>query len=289
MNSVSSIQLVWKLHQEKVSVSKIARSIGKHRATIFRWIKGIKFYGLREFIRRYKKSKTRPRVKRIDLRAEPLIIERRRQKDYCGQKIAYWLKKVHGIIVSVAHIYRLLAKHFKLRSKWKKWLRRPPLPEAKSPREVIQIDTVNLGELYSFNFIDTFTKEAISIIQADITSSSAAYALEKAMDFFIGSYWIQTDNGPEYKGIFRKIAKKYSYRLRQIRPYQKEENGFVESFNRTFRKECVGWRKYHLRDKDQLQAYINKWLDEYHMERPHMSLNMMTPQEFVESINKQIY
>lgn len=285
MTNIQKIELTWKLSEENISIDKIADTLEKHRATICRWRKGIKQYGIREFIKRYTQSKKRQRIKRIDCRAEKLIIERRREKTgLCGQKIAWWLKRTHGIIVSVAQTYRILAKHFILHSKWKKWVRRPALPRATSAREVIQADTIDLGGLFAFTFIDTFTKEAQVIIQTDKSSSSGAYAIEKAFDFFDGTSWLQTDNGAEFKGVFMQRAKKYSCRIRKITPYQKEENGFIESFNRTVRKECVGWRKYGIKDKDRLQEYVNQYLDEYHMERPHLSLNMMTPQEFVTSL-----
>lgn len=98
---------------------------------------------------------------------------------------------------------------------------------------------------------------------------------------------IQTDNGAEFKGIFRKHAKRYCQRLRQITPYQKEENGYIESFNRTLRRECVGWCKYQIKDKDHLQIRVNEWLDEYHIEKPHLSLDLQTPQEFIHSWTAQ--
>lgn len=287
MRSVSQIELVWELYQANVRPKRISSKVGKHRTTIYRWIKNIKLYGIKAFLRKYKTAKQRKRIKRIDYRAEGLIIERRKDKEECGQKIRWWLDKFHGIIVSVAQIYRILGKHFKLHGKCTKWTRRPPLPKAIGSREVIQADTVDLGELFAFNFIDTFTKEAITVIRGDQTAESGAYALEKAFSFFEGTIWLQTDNGSEYKSIFRRNAKRYCQHLRQITPYQKEENGFVESFNRTFRKECAGWRYYKLKEKDQLQSYVNKWLDEYHMERPHLSLNLLTPQEFVNSLNER--
>ena len=288
MTNIQKIELTKKLLEKDVSIDKIACTLGKHRATIYRWRKGIDLYGIRKFIKKYTQSKKHNRTKRIDYRAENLIIERRRSKPgVCGQKIAWWLRRTHNIIVSVAQIYRILAKYFVLHSKWKKWVRRPPLPKATCPRQVIQADTVDLGDLMAYTFIDTFTKEAQVILQADKTSTSGAYALEKAFDFFDGTLWLQTDNGSEFEGIFLRRAKKYSRKIRKITPYQKEENGYIESFNRTLRKECVGWRKYKLKDKDQLQLYINRFLDEYHTERPHLSLNMMTPKEFIDSLQER--
>lgn len=287
MSNIAKIELSWKLYEQNVQADKIASSLKKDRSTIFRWIKGIKLYGIRKFIKLYSQAKRRKRQKRINYRAESLIIQRRREKDCCGQKIVWWLNKFHRIKVSVAQTYRILGRHFVLRSKWKKWTRRPALPKATRAREVIQADTVNLGELFIINFIDTFTKEAFSNVVLDQTAQSASYALEKAFDFFDGTEWMQTDNGSEFKGPFRTRAKKYCQKLRQITPYCKEENGFIESFNRTIRKECVGWRKYKVQEKESLQKYINQWLDEYHMERPHLSLHLQTPQEFVHSLANQ--
>jgi transposase InsO family protein len=283
MKSVTQIELAWALYQAGVEVSEISVKIAKHRSTVFRWVAGIELYGIREFLKRYKASKTRARSKQIDCRAEALLVERRKIKEQCGQKLRHWLKKTHGIVVSVATIYRILGKHFKLRSKWKKWVRRPALPRAEGPREVIQIDNIDLGELFIHNFIDTFTREVVSVVVLEKTAEMATKALEEAMDYFGSSVWIQTDNGSEYKKEFRPKANRYCEKLRQITPGQKEENGFVESFNRTLRKECVGWRKYKAHELDKLQAYVDSYLVEYHTERPHLSLNLMTPYEFIQS------
>lgn len=285
MSSVEQIELAWKLYQSHVDTDTIAANLNKHRSTLFRWFRGIKLSGIQEYIRRYKQAKKRKRIKRIDYRVEPLVVQRRKDKTgQCGQKIKHWLKRVHNIVVSLATIYRILGKHFKLHSKWKKWVRRPPLPQAQAPREVIQGDNIDLGELFVHSFIDTYTKEVVSLVVDTLDARQAVQSLEQAMNYFKGSVWIQTDNGAEYKKEFRPTAKKYCQRLRQITPYQKEENGFIESFNRTLRKECVGWRKYQRQDKQKLQAYINAYLEEYHNERYHLSLNLMTPYEFIQSL-----
>lgn len=283
--SVSKIELSWKLKQEKVPVNTIVRTLKLHRATLYRWWKGIKRLGIREFIRRYKRAKQRKRMIRIDYRTESLLIEKRRGTTTCGQKLKWWLDRVHGIKVSVATIYRILGKHFTLHSKWQKWTRRPPVPKATFAREVIQTDNVELGGLIAYTFIDTYTREAYVWIGTDKTSNSAITALHQAFIFFGGTVWLQTDNGGEYKRNFPRQAKHYSQHLRRITPYQKEENGFIESFNRTLRNECVGWRYYQPNEQAKLQERVSKWLDEYHTERPHLSLNLQTPQEFVLSLN----
>lgn len=289
MGSVTEIELAWELSRAKVFVNEIAKRVNRHKVTVYRWLAGIESYGIREFLRRYRAAKQRTRRKRIDCRAEALLVERRRVKDQCGQKLRIWLEKTHGIILSVATIYRLLGKHFKLHSSWKKWTKRPPLPKATMPREVIQGDNIDLGALFVHNFIDCYTREVVSVVVLDKTAETAAKALETAMHYFGRSVWIQTDNGSEYKNIFRTTAKQYCQTLRQIRPYQKEENGFIESFNRTLRKECVGWRQYQASELDKLQAYVDAYLVEYHTERPHFGLNLLTPKEFLNNLTTQLH
>lgn len=283
--SVQRIEYSWKMKQEGVPVRIIVRTLNVDRSTLFRWWRGIKKLGIRSFIKHYKVAKCRKRMIRIDYRAEALLVAKRRGTTTCGQKLRHWLQRVHGITVSVATIYRLLAKHFTLHSKWQKWTRRPPVPRATQPREVIQTDNVELGGLTAYTFVDTFTKEAYVWIGTDKTSVSSITALHQAFVFFDHTLWLQTDNGGEYKKDFPRQAKHYCQQLRKITPYQKEENGFIESFNRTLRNECVGWRYYQPQEQAHLQKRVTQWLNEYHTERPHLSLNLQTPQEFVLSLN----
>lgn len=51
----------------------------------------------------------------------------------------------------------------------------------------------------------------------------------------------------------------------------------MESFNRTLRKECVGWAKYKLRELEEVQREVRKYLHYYHYRRPHLGLKMRTP------------
>jgi len=60
MGTFTPIELVWELRRAGVGVPLIAQRAGKHRATIYRWLKGIRLAGLREFEREYREAKKRP-------------------------------------------------------------------------------------------------------------------------------------------------------------------------------------------------------------------------------------
>lgn len=90
---------------------------------------------------------------------------REREHDCCGQKIAYFLEREHGVTLSVPKIYEVLAEKYVIRSKWKKNKVRGQAPLATAPRQVIQMDTskmdtVDFGGLFAFTAVDIFSREA---------------------------------------------------------------------------------------------------------------------------------
>lgn len=69
---------------------------------------------------------------------------------------------------------------------------------------------------------------------------------------------------------------------------KKNEQSYIESFNRFLRKECLGWSKYTKKDLPELEDELSDYLVYYHNKRPHMSLNMLTPNEFLEDYQSQV-
>jgi len=284
MQSVPVIQLAWELHQAGVRVNEISFKVKRHRATIYRWLKGIRHYGIRQFLRRYQNAKKGRRQKRKTHGSiKALVYEIREQYSHCcGEKIRYWMKKMHDITISVSTIYRILQEKYILRSKWKKNTQRGPVPRAEKPRQVMQVDTVDLGDLYAFTAVDICTREVWVTIEKTLESKNGAKALTSQMNNIFGHVeLIQRDGGPEFGKYWKTTAEQYCNRIRTSRPYKKNEQAYIESFNRTLRKECVGWGKYKKRDLPALRAKVDKFLHFYNYERPHLSLNLATPKAYL--------
>ena len=55
------------------------------------------------------------------------------------------------------------------------------------------------------------------------------------------------------------------------------EQAFIEAFNRSLRKEYLGWVKYQPKEIPTLTKEVENWLDYYHTRRPHLSLAMRPP------------
>lgn len=277
MRAWTQLELAWELDRAGVKVPVIAQRVGKHRATVYRWLKGMRRGGLREFVREYKNAKKRPRRRKVNPGIERRVLSiRREHRDCCGEKIVYWLDK-EGVLLSRSTVYRVLNKHLRLRPKGHRNRPRGPVPRAKAPREVIQMDTVDFGGLYAYSAIDTYTREVQVVLLPGLTGEDGRKALDLVMAYFGSCEVLQTDGGKEFKGEFEQRVGCYAQRHRVARPYRQNEQAFVESFHRTLRRECLGWWKYKVSEKDALQEEVQRYLDYYHYQRPHLGLGMQPP------------
>lgn len=284
MQNITKIGLAWELHREGVPQTHIAERIGIHRTTVYRWLKGIEEAGdLELFLDSYLSAKKGERKKRKTDGLLKARVWKLREEHHqcCGQKVQYFLKKDYDVDLSVTKIYDILGEKYQLRSKWQKNQPRGPIPKAQTPREVVQMDTVDFGDLFAFSGIDIFTKEADVVLRPSLTSQDGLVFLKTSMERRFGGHaqLIQTDGGPEFKDEFEIHVLEYAERHRIARPYKKNEQAFIESFNRSLRKECLGWSKYNVDELPTLTREVNAYLEYYHKERPHISLGMRPPLE----------
>ena len=281
MTNETLITLCWELYEEGVLKSRIARRLGKHRETIHLWIKEVQESGLLNLLDRYHQAKKGERKRR---QINPIVKRRvweirERECHCCGQKIQYFLEREHDVHLSVPKIYEILSEKYVIRSRWKKNKQRGKTPVASKPREVIQMDTIDFGELYAFTAIDVFTKEADILVAPELTARFGRQFLYQSMRRRFDGYahLIQTDGGPEFKAEFSDNVAFFCERHRVARPYRKNEQSFIESFNRTVRKECLGWEKYRMTQLKECQNMAKAFLQRYHYHRPHMGLGMIPP------------
>ena len=286
--NLTKIVLAWELFEQGVPKAHIANQLSVNRETVHIWIKGIQEFSLLEFLEQYTDAKKGERRKRkIDGLLKSRVYRLREDnRDGCGQKIKEFLSDEYGIGLSTTTIYKILGERYKLRSKWKKNQVRGPIPEAFAPREVIQMDTVDFGSIFAFTGVDIFTKEVSVKLYESLTARDGLDFLTFSFDNrFTHTDLLQTDGGHEFKAEFRSNVFKYADRFRVARPYKKNEQSYIESFNRSLRKECLGWNKYKQNDIPNLEKELGDYLVYYHTKRPHMSLNMRTPNEFLREVS----
>ncbi len=71
-------------------------------------------------------------------------------------------------------------------------------------------------------------------------------SMERRFDKHV--HLLQTDGGSEFKAEFKTEVSLFCDRHRIAHPYRKNEQSYIESFNRTVRKECLGWQTYRIQD-----------------------------------------
>ena len=287
MIQTTRIVMCWELFEQDVPKGHIAEKLGVHRETIREWIKGIQRHpeGLLGFLQQYEQAKKGERAKRkVDGLLKTRIYRlREANNDCCGQKIQYYLQQEYGISLGIKAIYKILGEKYKLRSKWKKDQHRGELIIATKPREVIQMDTVHFGMVFAFTSVDTFAKDVSVRLYPTLTSTDGKDFLEHSFqERFHHTELLQTDGGPEFKGEFKQEVFHFADRFRVARPYKKNEQSYIESFNRTLRKECLGWGNFHPHQIPSLEKELTDYLEYYHAKRAHLSLNMKTPNQVLQ-------
>ena len=97
---------------------------------------------------------------------------------------------------------------------------------------------------------------------------------------------IQVDNGSEF---ISKVLDRWCYENQVIldfsRPGKPTDNPFIESFNGSFRDECLN--AHWFLSLEDAREKIESWRVEYNSFRPHSSLGGMTPEEFILPLKKK--
>ncbi len=132
----------------------------------------------------------------------------------------------------------------------------------------------------TFNVVDGFNREALSI---EIDLNLPALRVVRVLDRIAANrgypVMLRMDNGPEFISLaLAEWAEQHAVKLEFIQPGKPTQNAFIERFNRTYRTEILDF--YLFRTLNEVREITERWVSEYNCERPHESLNNMTPEEY---------
>ena len=132
----------------------------------------------------------------------------------------------------------------------------------------------------TLNVVDVFTRECLAIeVATSLPGQRVVRALEQVLEQRGVPQRITVDNGPEF--ISRAVdAWAYHRHITMdfIQPGKPAQNGFIESFNGKFRDECLN--RHWFTSLDDAVTTIAAYRREYNVDRPHSSLNNLSPLEF---------
>jgi putative transposase len=116
-----------------------------------------------------------------------------------------------------------------------------------------------------------------------ITGKDVSEILARACENFGYPEYIQCDNGPEFRSAeLDRWCYENRVKLVFTRPGKPTDNCHIESFNGTFRNECLN--VHYFGKLSRAEEIITNWWREYNEERPQKRLKGMTPKQYNDSL-----
>ena len=143
-------------------------------------------------------------------------------------------------------------------------------------------DSLMCGRRFrTFNVVDDFNREALAIeVDLNLPAPRVIRVLDRIVAWRGYPEKMRMDNGPEFiSAVLAEWADDNNVVLDFIQPGKPTQNSYVERFNRTYRTEILDMYAFHR--LSEVRELTDKWLIEYNEERPHESLDNLTPQEYL--------
>lgn len=152
----------------------------------------------------------------------------------------------------------------------------------------IQMDSIvvyiNYEKHLFMSIIDIYTKFAHVVCVDNLSSATARRVFQEFQDLNPNKiHTVQTDNGSEFLKSFHEYLEEQRIKHQFIYPRMPKINSYIERFNRTIQEEFILRNDEIYYDQVAFTRKLTKYLFWYNYQRPHASLNYMSPMNFIES------
>lgn len=186
----------------------------------------------------------------------------------------------------VYRVYKMLKLNLKRKSKQRLPTRHPePLIVPTKPLQCWSMDFMSdqlkhKVRFRTFNVIDDFNRQIMGIdIALGLPSVRITHYLDRLAEQYGYPQKVRVDNGPEFTSHkFTEWAEKHGVKIDFIKPGCPYQNAYIERFNRTYRHEVLDL--YLFNSLKEVRYLTEQWIEVYNYQRPHDSLNDLTPIEF---------
>ena len=224
---------------------------------------------------------------------------REAMKQVASERRRFGYRRIHvmlerqGIILNLKKLRRLYREEklqVRKRGGRKRALgtRRPMLvPNAPNQRWSLDFvsDAMTDGRRFRvLCIIDDHTRECLALM---VDTSISGFRVTRELNLLLKRLGkpqsIVSDNGTEFTSqAILRWCQETNIDWHYIAPGKPMQNGFVESFNGSFRDECLNENLFST--LDHARSLINQWKDDYNHNRPHSSLGNKTPKEYAMKI-----
>jgi transposase InsO family protein len=131
------------------------------------------------------------------------------------------------------------------------------------------------------SLVDEYTRECLSLEARRGMTAEEVKAILAEVVARRGAppHRIRSDNGPEFAAeAIRSYLEGSNSGTLYVAPASPWQNGYAESFHSRLRDEFLELEEFET--EPQARALAALWKEEYNTERPHSSLNYLTPAEF---------
>ena len=208
---------------------------------------------------------------------------------YGYRKIGTLLKR-EGFPHSIGMLYRVyreegLSLRYRPGRRSKAQVTRPQRKPASRPDQAWSLDFVadqlsGGSRFRCLTIVDVFTRECLAIeVGQRLSGTDVVTVLNRIRQGGRLPGTLFCDNGSEFTSqILDLWAYHNKVKIEFSRPGKPTDNAFIESFNGTFRDECLNAHWFEsLKDA---KMHIAAWCQEYNESRPHRALGETAPAEF---------
>jgi putative transposase len=220
---------------------------------------------------------------------------RQRLKDLAAQRMRFGYRRLtamlvrEGVEVNHKRVYRLYREEglvMRMRQRRRiRWNGAVTSPAATRPNQRWSIDfvsdCVSTGKVIRMlTMVDDCTRECPAI---EVDTSLGGLRVRRVLDRVAAERGlpeaIVLDNGPEFRGrALAAWSEERGVRLEFIQPGKPVQNAYVETFNGRLRDECLNANWFT--SLNDARRKIEEWRQDYNQQRPHSSLQYLSPAAF---------
>ena len=278
------------------------KEIGVSRRTMFRWKAALAAGGQRGLA----PKSTRPhRVRRPSRRPGDVkaVMDLRRKHPFMGKAPIQRMLERKGLRLSVSAVGRILSRAIavghvprasacegrlepKRRRRFNGWARRWRYGARPTrPGQLVQIDHMTFSRdgrtIKEFRAVCPVSRFMVARVFSRATALNARRFLDEVVKAFpVALQSIQVDGGSEFMAEFEDACEKLGIELHVLPPRRPQWNGCVERANRTARIEFWNFLDCEL-TVQAVSAKLLLYEFFYNYERPHSSLDYLTPNEYL--------